>query len=400
MRSTMMAALLLATPFAGLAGEDDDKSEQSPLEPLVAQLRERIKAAVARGVVPDALVHFNGDKTKAKILRTEADRIHVRIFKFNNVEAALPWTSLDYSATARCAKSCLAPGDMEGTLTVMALLRRLGSDEEAKELLTGLRRSKDAEVVRRAEQAWADAEPPDFSSDKATSTSDPPPADPTPPKPGVVPSKPSNPTKPPDTPDTPGLSNPTNLPSPTNREIVIFDVDRVVTKKERGFPRIIPPWPQANGDWTKPVDFAHGTLYLRVEIRKMPSKKSMIIKFLAYQDKTTREQGSRRRLIDGPAPGGAPVVVEWIQAVDKMWMTNSNMPIDWSKQRSMMQITFMRPDGKPVSDYMGWKWNGENPDEWYPMDVRFTAVVVAKGQTFSGWARYTGANRPPAPGGK
>jgi hypothetical protein len=38
-----------------------------------------------------------------------------------------------------------------------------------------------------------------------------------------------------------------------------------------------------------------------------------------------------------------------------------------------------------VSDNNNWNWAGENPDEWYPLDLRFTVVVVAKGSTFSGW---------------
>ena len=41
-----------------------------------------------------------------------------------------------------------------------------------------------------------------------------------------------------------------------------------------------------------------------------------------------------------------------------------------------------------MSNYNGWNWNGEDPTEWYPLDMRYTVVVVAKGATFSGWGNY------------
>ena len=46
----------------------------------------------------------------------------------------------------------------------------------------------------------------------------------------------------------------------------------------------------------------------------------------------------------------------------------------------------------PVSDKQGWNWNGENPDNWYPLDLRFTVVVVEKGAGFSGWDNYVDNN--------
>ncbi|MFP6647022.1 MAG: hypothetical protein VCF24_26190 [Candidatus Latescibacterota bacterium] len=33
-------------------------------------------------------------------------------------------------------------------------------------------------------------------------------------------------------------------------------------------------------------------------------------------------------------------------------------------------------------------WAGEDPGEWFPMEVCFTAVLVADGATFSGWEHY------------
>ena len=41
------------------------------------------------------------------------------------------------------------------------------------------------------------------------------------------------------------------------------------------------------------------------------------------------------------------------------------------------------PTGKDESD-----WGGNNPDHWYPMNLRFQVVLVPAGGTFSGWQNY------------
>jgi hypothetical protein len=51
-------------------------------------------------------------------------------------------------------------------------------------------------------------------------------------------------------------------------------------------------------------------------------------------------------------------------------------------------VAIKNSDGQPVSDIGDWNWSGEDPDAWYPIDWRFTAVVVAKDAEFSGWGNY------------
>ena len=73
-------------------------------------------------------------------------------------------------------------------------------------------------------------------------------------------------------------------------------------------------------------------------------------------------------------------------------------PLDWTRERSRIGIAIKNQDGCPVSGIpAAWEncnpedqvpWGGENPEEWYPMDLRFTVVVVEKGNSFSGWENY------------
>jgi hypothetical protein len=172
-------------------------------------------------------------------------------------------------------------------------------------------------------------------------------------------------------------------PAPAS-ELLIFDWNQPVTTAERGFPWDKPPRSEANGDWTKPVNYAEGTVYLRAEIRQMPSPRTVRLQFCHWQDNNALETcSSLGRLVYL----GQPVVLEWAQEIGKMWKLDGR-PLDWTRPRHRCGVAVKNAAGLPVSDYSGWKWNGEIPAEWYPMDLRFTAVVVEKGKTFGGWARY------------
>ena len=69
-----------------------------------------------------------------------------------------------------------------------------------------------------------------------------------------------------------------------------------------------------------------------------------------------------------------------------MW--TKALPINYAVARSRHGAVIRNEHGNPVSGKQGWDWYGEIPEEWYPLDWRFTVVVVAKGETFSGWGNY------------
>ncbi|MCB0085253.1 MAG: hypothetical protein KDE47_30140 [Caldilineaceae bacterium] len=169
------------------------------------------------------------------------------------------------------------------------------------------------------------------------------------------------------------------------KQLLVFEVNRNVTKKDRGFPRNDPPRAAANGNWRTPVNYAEGTFYYRVEIRKQPVPQTMRIQFCVWQDNFRGENcGSQKNI-----RGTSGTVVTWSQPVNAMWKKGGKS-IDWSRPRQRYGIAIKDSRGKPVSDYNGWRWNGHNPNQWYPLDMHVTVVVVAKGASFSGWQNYGG----------
>ncbi|MCB0082002.1 MAG: hypothetical protein KDE47_13770, partial [Caldilineaceae bacterium] len=166
----------------------------------------------------------------------------------------------------------------------------------------------------------------------------------------------------------------------TDNELLVFEINRPIVRQDRGFPREDPPAPATNGNWTTPVNFADGKLYYRVEIRSQPMPKQMLIQFCVWQDDFVLENCGPLKEVNG-TPG---TVVMWEQPVRQMWKLNEQ-PVDWTRPRQRYAFAIKNSLGLPVSNYEGWNWNGENPDEWYPLDARMSVVAVAAGQQFSGW---------------
>jgi hypothetical protein len=140
----------------------------------------------------------------------------------------------------------------------------------------------------------------------------------------------------------------------------------------------------ANGNWTTPVNYAQGTLYFRAEVRDMPTNKDMKLQICFWQDQLQLENCGSMTSISYE---GDKVVATWSQGVQDLWMKNG-VPIDWTRPRQRYGVAIKNSAGLPVSNFSGWNWNGEDPDEWYPMNLRFTTVVVEKGKSFSGWDNY------------
>lgn len=172
----------------------------------------------------------------------------------------------------------------------------------------------------------------------------------------------------------------TNTPAP-GEELLVFDWNKPVTKDDHGFPWDKPPL--ANGDWTQPINFAQGTLYLRVQIFSQPVPQNMKLQFCFWQANNTLENCTHLVAVSG----ASGTVVTWSEAIKDLYKKDGQ-PLNWASPRTRNGVSVKNRNGDPVSDFSGMAWSGENPDEWYPLDMRFTVVVVEKGAGFSGWDNY------------
>jgi hypothetical protein len=162
-------------------------------------------------------------------------------------------------------------------------------------------------------------------------------------------------------------------------ELLVFDWNKPVTTAQHGFPWDKPP--KQNGNWVSPINYAGGTIHFRAQVFSMPDPQQMKLQFCFWQSSNTRETCSRTQQL------GVGQTVTWSQTLKGMWKKD-NRQLDWTKPRDRNGVAIKTTKGKPVSNYSNWNWNGENPADWYPMNMRFTVVVVRQGQTFSGWNNY------------
>ncbi|MEM7279818.1 MAG: PKD domain-containing protein, partial [Pseudomonadota bacterium] len=172
--------------------------------------------------------------------------------------------------------------------------------------------------------------------------------------------------------------DPANIP-----EIVVYDWNKPVTTAQRGFANINNPTGDANGDWTFPIDYRDGTFHIRAEVRSQPVPQSMHVQFCIWQYNLTRETCTSTEPIEGQ-PG---TVMTTSQTIASMWKKGGKA-LDWDQPRQRYGMPVKDAQKQPVSDFLNWNWQGYDPDDWYPLDIRYTVVLVAPGATFSGWENY------------
>ena len=177
----------------------------------------------------------------------------------------------------------------------------------------------------------------------------------------------------------------TSNPGDGGQEFLAFDLNRAVTTADRGFPWDEPPI--NNFDWTQPVNYAAGTLYYRVEIFGQPQPQNMNLQFCVWQEKDGDPVKLENCSWEVAVYGGSGTVLTWSGTISSMYQKDG-IPIEWNRARYRAGIAIKNSSGQPVSDYEEWNWSGEDPSLWYPLNMHFTAVVVAPGAQFSGWDNY------------
>jgi hypothetical protein len=176
----------------------------------------------------------------------------------------------------------------------------------------------------------------------------------------------------------------TPMPSLGNGdEMLVFNWDRTVIIGDSGFAQDKPVRPAANGDMTR---FVGGTLHFRAHIFSIPVvQPGMKLGWCFWQQTPVyAEECSPNRLVPG-IPG---TVLSWQLPLADLNQINGSPPIDWSQPRWKHGFVVRNAKGKPVSNKNDFNWSGEDPANWYPLDIHYTVVIVEPGGTFDGWQQY------------
>jgi tetratricopeptide (TPR) repeat protein len=126
-------------------------------------------------------------------------------------------------------------------------------------------------------------------------------------------------------------------------------------------------------DLLEPTRYAIGTVYQRLEVIQKPSDEQVYYQFCIIADNNITVKPACSDM-EGLSFTGAGVV-EVSQALDSF--TNYR-DIDWRKGVSEFILILRDEDGNPID-------GSSQPGLFYPMTVRYSAMLVPEGETFPGW---------------
>lgn len=191
-----------------------------------------------------------------------------------------------------------------------------------------------------------------------------------------------------------GLAAPARLraqdssPNATNaNEMLVFDWNKPVMKSHGGFAEYKPlgQYPQfPNGNWLSPINWTNGTLYFRVKVLSIPQNQpKMKLGFCYWQSAPKYGEECTKNYALAGVPGNEG---RWSQSFQSLSIINKS-PINWALPR--WKAGFVVRNGKtPVSGKLNFNWAGQNPDNWYPMNIHYTVVLVAQGGGAPNWTQY------------
>lgn len=169
-------------------------------------------------------------------------------------------------------------------------------------------------------------------------------------------------------------------PPPPGGEMLIYDWNKPVTIAEGGF-AMDKTSEYLSQNWVSPVNYADGRLYFRVRIYSIPQNQpDMKLGFCFWQ-------GDRENCRGNDVPGVPGTVETWDFALHDMWKKGGK-EVDWTAPRKKMGFSVRDGQNDPVSNKTSTDWGGNDPNHWYPMNIRFQVVLVPHGQSFSGWQNY------------
>lgn len=172
------------------------------------------------------------------------------------------------------------------------------------------------------------------------------------------------------------ITAPMTISVASSQQLVLLDVtyDHTTATKAFSFFNLPSGLPT---NLVSPVNYAQGTLYQRLQVITKPSSKTVKYQICIFQDKIVKEKHacSNEGLLSFTGTGT-------YYANQPMTSLFQYSNIAWSRSLLTEMLVVKDVNGKPVDDRYGWAgtWSGSpNFALYYPMKVRYTAIVVSPG---------------------
>ena len=171
-------------------------------------------------------------------------------------------------------------------------------------------------------------------------------------------------------------SNPAKLTvsSVSSKQLVLLDVTYTHNNVSKAFSFFnLPSGVPSN--LVTPVNYANGRIYQRVQVITKPSTNSVFYQMCLFQDKIVAE---KHACTGGPVFTGTGTYYS-NQLMTSLFQYNV---ISWSRSLLIGMLVVKDKNGTPVDDRYGWagKWIGSPKfNLYYPMKVRYTAIIVPPG---------------------
>lgn len=189
----------------------------------------------------------------------------------------------------------------------------------------------------------------------------------------------------PEEPAVAGGSEPQTTSSPSaGSPVVLLDVTYTHMKPEdngSGAFSFFKSPPSLGGDISS---FASGTIYQRLEVRSKPSDKLVNYQLCLVNGEDVSVAPACSSL--GTLSFSAPGTYEAEQSVTSF---SNYSRVNWARGLSEVMLVLKDADGKALDDRSSYRSDVSAPtfdlNEYYPMEVRYTAIFVPDGGSFPGW---------------
>jgi tetratricopeptide (TPR) repeat protein len=132
-------------------------------------------------------------------------------------------------------------------------------------------------------------------------------------------------------------------------------------------------------NWQAPTNYAGGTVYQRLEVSRKPSNETVTYQLclVPNDDIAIKPACSRARGLSFSDIG----VYTSQQLLSEFYQYDN---IDWTRGISNLMVIVRDKDGNPVDSTFA-RERGQDLGLYYPMEVRYSVVVVPAGGAFRGW---------------